>query len=427
MKPRNRGFTLIELVVALVLSVIVVEIAWKMLTDQKSNMVGIRQRLRAQAVAREALKTMESEIRIAGFGQQFAFSTTTGRIDSLDGSAGLSVCPGMQDANGSSVIAIDGLPDKSDTLTVAYPTVVSPTTGTDCGQIQWSRYFVNGSADLMRVTASTLVGLDGAGAVSSIVAKGVDVFQIRLGVMGGGNAPASLLTAGTQACCANLSFWTTSGGTQVQAGANIKISPALSSNWSFLSVTKVLKAGERWRDTLFIEPNSAFFTDVKIRDATLSAGLFSSLGAPVATVNLLTIPDNDQALSVAGSGLFYSIDLVVPADGSYKLGLQGVSKTTSGTSLRVQSMNAIRVGMAPGAQWWKNPSAMAATEWSGVKQVEVIVLSRAESMDETRASSYTGLANFVQGAGVAGEFKATDKQVRSVFDHIYPVGNNGAN
>ena len=423
MKTAKRGFTLIELVVALILAVIVVGIGWRMMSDQRSNMVGIRQHLRTQAVAREALKTLESEIRITGFDQQFLYAAgTQGRIDSL-AAAGLSTCPGMTNANTSSVVASDGASGGNDTLSIAYPTVVTPASGTDCSQIQWSRYYVDKDTNLVRVTDSTYAGLK-TPTDSSVVAKGIDVFQIRLAVSGGGTSPLSYLITSGEICCATVGNFTSSNASQ--SGANINVVPTASSSWSLLSVQKTLKAGERWRDTFTIEPNPAFITDLKA-GATLTAGLFNAGAGASAAMNLLSRPDNDLALNVAGTGLKYTMDLVVPADGNYRLGFKGTAKTTASTSLLVHGLNASRVGNPPGATWWKNPTSMASTDWSGVKQLEVILLSRTESMDDARASKFTGLANYVKGAGPVGEFSATDKKLRSVFDHVYPVGNNGTN
>lgn len=421
---RRSGFTLLEVIVAIVLSVLVVEIAWDMLSDQKSNMVGIRQRLRVQAVAREALKTMESEIRIAGFGQQFKFlAGSQGRIDSLDPSTGLTRCSGIADANGSSVSAVDGRPGKSDTLTVGYPTTVLPSTGTNCSEIQWSRYFVNGDSDLVRVSASTLSGLS-TSTDATVIAKGVDVFQVRLALMGPGSTTTTLLNA-TEGCCANLSSWTAANATATVSGTSIVVAPNVSNTWTFFSVAKTLKAGEKWRDTLFIEPNGAFFKDVKANGASLAAGLFTASGTPVSTVDLITYPATDSSISAISGGLGYGFEMVATSAGSYKLGLKGVSKGNTGTSIRVQTMNATLVGKAPGADWWKNPGSLAAADWPGVRQVQVILLARVESMEDAKSVVYSGLANYVQSSGDTGVFKATDRKSRAVFDHIYPVGNNG--
>jgi len=426
-KTSNRGFTLIELLVAIVLSIFVLEIAWKLLGDQRQNMVGIRQRIQAQAVAREALKSIESEIRIAGFGQGFQFTPgAAGRIDSLAGASALTTCSSMQDANGNSVIAADGAADSNDTLTLAFPTVVLPSTGTDCSQIQWSRYHVDGTGNLIRVSASTLAGL-ATSTSTAIAAKGVDVFQVRLGVMGGGLSPTALLASGTEACCANASYWTGSGATVTQSASNLLVTPSVGSTWSVLSASKAFRAGEKWRDTLFIKPNAAYFHDLNASGGTLTAGVYDASGNPKAVVNLLTMPGTDSALSAAASGMAYSFDLTIPSAGTYRLGLRGTTKSTTGQNLTIQTMNAYRVGRASDTSWWKDPGSMAANDWSAVRQVEVIILSRAESMDDALATNFTGLANFVQGSNPAGTFKATDKQVRSLFDHIYPVGNNGAN
>jgi len=423
----NRGFTLIELLVAVVLSIFVLEIAWKMLGDQRQNMVGIRQRIHAQSVAREALKSIESEIRIAGFGQGFQFAAgSAGRIDSLGGSSALSTCPGLVGPDNSSVIVTDGATNYNDTLTLAFPTVVLPSTGTDCSQIQWSRYYVDSNGDLLRTSASTLAGL-ATSTSTTIAAKGVDVFQLRLGVMGGGGTPAMLLAAGTEACCGDVSYWSGSSATLVQSSSSILVTPTLSSTWSMLSASKTFKAGEKWRDTLVLKPNGAYFHDLIASGASLAAGIFTTSGAAVATVDLLTLPATDSVLGSGSSGLTYSFDLVVPTAGTYKLGLVGKSKTTIGQNLTIQTLNALRVGRASDTSWWKDPGSMAANDWSAVRQVEIKILSRAESMEDSTATTIAGLANYRQGTNPVGTFKATDKQVRTLFEHIYPVGNNGAN
>lgn len=427
MKSAKRGFTLLELVIAIILAVIVVGIAWNMMADQRGNMVGVRQRLRTQAVAREALKTLESEIRIAGFGQQFVYQAGTGgRVDSLDaGTAGLPICGAIAPINSASVVAADGASGGNDTLSIAYPTVVTPAAGTSCPDIRWSRYFVDKDTNLVRVTSNTYTGLaTKVNGDSTVVAKGVDVFQVRLAVSGGGTAPVSFLNAANP--------WTTNAvgfaKSYVTAtiGTTVNLVPTLSSTWSFLSAARAMKAGERWRDTFTVEPNTAYITDIQA-GGTLTAGLFKSGTGTDATVGLFTRPDVDLSLSASGTDLKYEVDLVAPVDGNYQIGFKGTSKTTSATSLKVHGLNAVRVGNPPGAAWWKNPGQMLSTDWSGVKQVEVILLSRTESMDDARASKFTGLANFVKGGGPVGEFSATDKRLRSVFDHVYPVGNNGTN
>jgi type II secretory pathway pseudopilin PulG len=425
----NRGFTLIELLVAVVLSIFVLEIAWKMLGDQRQNMVGIRQRIHAQSVAREALKSIESEIRIAGFGQGFQFAAgSAGRIDSLGGSSALSTCPGLVGPDNSSVIVTDGATNYNDTLTLAFPTVVLPSTGTDCSQIQWSRYYVDSNGDLLRTSATTFAGL-ATSTSTTIAAKGVDVFQVRLGVMGGGTTPTTLLAAGTEACCGDYLYWNGSSATVGQKSpSSILVTPYLSASWNVLSsASKTFRAGEKWRDTLVLKPNGAYFHDLIASGATLSAGIFTTSGAPIATVNLLTLPATDSTLSAGSTGLTYSFDLVVPTAGTYKLGLAGNSKTTIGQNLTIMTMNAFRVGRASDTSWWKDPGSMAANDWSAVRQVEIKILSRAESMEDSTATTIAGLANYTQGTNPVGTFKATDKQVRTLFEHIYPVGNNGAN
>jgi len=282
---------------------------------------------------------------------------------------------------------------------------------------------VDADLNLVRVVATTQAGL-ATSTNSNVLAKGVDVFQVRLAVMGGGAAPTQLLSS-TEKCCASLLYWSASGATATLSGTSVVVAPNASTTWTFLSASKNLKAGEKWRDTIHIEPNAAYFKDAISLGASLKAGLFTTAGAPVATVDLLTMPATDSALSMVASGLGYGFELVVPTTGVYRLGLRGVSKSTGGTSIRIQTMNAAQVGMAPGTDWWKDPSKMQAADWARVRQVEVIALGRGESMEKKKAVTYTGLANYVQSAGDTGQFKADDKQIRVLFDHVFPVGNNG--
>ncbi len=436
MSRNKKGFTLIELLVAISLSVMVSFMVWNMMKDQKSNLVSIRQRVRTQAVAREALKTMESEIRIAGFGQKWAFLTSSGgRKDSLNGAAAATACSQIQDVGnvlfpGSSVFASDGGPGQSDILTVAYPTQVTTDTGTNCQtSITWSQYSVDGVGNLNRKTASTYSGLTNASDV--VVAKGVDVFQVRFAVMGGGTTPTSFLPVG--GCCNDTGQWTGNSHdlTITSNGSALSLIPISGvPTWRLYSKTaRDLKAGERWRDSVVLAPNNLFFQDlVQYSTSYVTAGLYMCAGCADARMNVFTVPAVDGPLSQTTGGMTFVFDVIIPVDGTYYLGLMGNYGGTAGAKLDVKSMTAIQVGMPPGPAWWQDPSAMAASDWSKVRQIEVFVLSRAESMEKSKTSTFTGLANYVQSSGGAvGQYTASDKQDRALYDHIYPVGNNGTN
>jgi hypothetical protein len=65
---------------------------------------------------------------------------------------------------------------------------------------------------------------------------------------------------------------------------------------------------------------------------------------------------------------------------------------------------------------------MAASDWARTKAVEVFLLTRSTSNDGAKATNFPGLANYNSGAGT---FAVTDGIQRVLFDHVYPVGNNG--
>jgi len=63
----KRGLTLIELLVAMILSVIVVFIAIQMITGEKKSYSKTREKVRLQTDSREGIRIMEQEIKNAGF------------------------------------------------------------------------------------------------------------------------------------------------------------------------------------------------------------------------------------------------------------------------------------------------------------------------------------------------------------------------
>jgi Tfp pilus assembly protein PilV len=417
----KRGFTIIELLVAGIVACIAVVVALGVLRNQNSNMLNIRQRVQAQTSARDGLKILESELRASGFStnltltgpQQITAITTT--------------CGNLTNANGTSVFAGDGTGANNDTLYVAYPMTVTATStvvGTDCSSVQWSMYSVDASRNLNRTTSQTLAGL-ATSTATTVVARNVDVFQVRMGLMGAANPPATVLVPATEAI-PGAAAWTTKSS--ASTSGSMTITPtANSSKWYVLSPNdKTLAKGERIRIAINILPNAAYFTDLTTPNTgTLSVGIFDNAGNAVAVKQILTIPAATQALAGLDGSLSYSFDLVDPAGGSNRrIGFSGKSGATPG-SIAVDSMNATRVGagvLAWPKTWYTDPSAMAASDWARTKAVEVFLLTRSTSNDGAKATNFPGLANYNSGAGT---FAVTDGIQRVLFDHVYPVGNNG--
>jgi len=417
----KRGFTIIELLVAAIVVVIAIGLALAVFRNQNSNMINIRQHVQAQTSARDGLKILESELRIAGFSPAMGFGSRGDSITSCT-----STCVAMQDANKNSVVASDGAvtPIQNDTLYVAFPTVVVPRTGVDCANsILWSRYHLNTAGNLMRTTADTKSHL-ATSSDSTVVAQNVDVFQVRLGLMGLATPVATALTA-TQACCAVTANWTKTNANTIIAAGALTITPTtVNGSWSVLNGTTVTTSkGERLRDTFSIQPDANFFTDLAA-GATVSAGIYdASTGNPVAVQPILTKPAAAKSLCALNGWLTFAIDLVDPTGGTRKIGFSGATKATLG-SLKVDTLNALRVGAgADGSSWFKNPSDMLASDWSRIKAVEVKLLAKAKSSDGTKSAVYNDLANY----NVSGTFTppANDANLRVLFDHVYPVGNNG--
>jgi prepilin-type N-terminal cleavage/methylation domain-containing protein len=419
----KKGFTILELLVAAIVVCIAIALGVSVLRSQNSNMLGIRQRVMAQTSARDGLKVLESELRVAGFGTQL---TVTG----VDKITNYTSCNAMLDANGSAVSATDGSGANNDILYVAYPTAVDPTLGvvncnaTDLG---WSKYSVDASGNLIRTTATSFAGLATSTATTTL-APNVDVFQVRLGVMGSGtsNAASLFLSAAAEAVPAAAAWTTTSFAT---TAGNMTITPGASkAKWYVLSPNnKTTDKGERLRMTFNIHPNAAYFTDLTAPNTgTLSAGIFDASGNVVAVKQILTIPAAAQGLDGINGNLTFSFDLVDPVGGSNRrIGFAGKSGATPGM-ITVNSMNAIRVGRGAltwPSTWYTDPGSMLATDWVRTKSVEVILLSKAKSDDGTKSPAYPGLANY-NGTGTFTP-PANDANQRVKFDHVYPVGNNG--
>lgn len=412
----KKGFTILELLVASIVVVIAIAIVLNMLHDQNSNLIGIRQRVQAQTSARDGLKIIESELRVAGFSP--SMTPAPSRMDSITFYSG--TCTAMKDAaTGSSVLASDGSNAstvQNDTIYVAYPMAVSPSTGADCSLAQWSRYHVNGSGCLIRTTATSKAGLSSS-TDTTVVARDVDVFQVRMGLTGLASPGATVLTE-ANACCA-AATWMVANATAPISGGLMTIKPSLGSSWRVVSPTSFsTRKGERIRDTFSIVPDAHFFTDIT-NGATLNAGIYDASGNAVAVKPILTIPAAAKSLCGLNGKLTFAIDLVDPTGGSRWIGFSGTSKTVQGT-LQVDTLNAFVTGLGTGASF-KDPSGMATTDWASTKSVEVIILSRADSHDAAKLSKFDGLANY----NTSGTFSVTDAKSRVRFDHVYPVGNNG--
>lgn len=417
----KKGFSILEVLVALLVVGLIVYFALDMLNGQNANMLNIRQRVQTQTAARDGLKILESELRATGF--EVALSYTAAANNTLEMGVPVSSCPGMADPlTGSSVMAADGSPGENDTLDIAYPTVVSPTTGADCSKAQWSRYLVDATGNLVRITASSRAGLTGS-TQSTIVGRNVDVFQARMVATGIASTPRSLLGA-ADSCCASDANWTKTGVTTlVDATAKTDLL-TLGTTWSFLSKPVGMSPGDRWRIHFsIVDADATLLSDLKANSASyVRVGLFSCSTGEDAVLPILTQPDN--AKSVFGEAK--EIDIVAAKTGTYCLGFKG-SLATAGTKLTLKDINAIQTGIGIDSTWQRDPVDLAAGDWQRTKAVRIQVVTRAPSDARATSTSFTGLANYLQSSSsTPGTFSTTDANVRVLLDHIYPVGNNGS-
>lgn len=421
----KKGFSLIELLVAMLIAGLVIGFAVTMLRDQNSNMIHVRSRVQSQTAARDGMKIMESELRAAGFGVQLAYAnpgTAPLEITSL-----LPTCPALIDApTGSSVIAMDGEDGGNDTLDLAFPVAVSGSFGTDCLTAQWSRYLVTGS-DLMRYSAATRADLEFS--IPTVVGRNVDVFQIQPSVTG--IPQTDRLFLGADSCCssAGAATWTASNVTQaVDATANTNTLSITSGTWQYLSMTKDLSAGETWRVRVTVDQaNSDLITDLTANPGSsfVKFGIYDAANAEVAVVGLLSRP----SMATYGFGMSTEADLVAPAKGTYRLGISGKASNSLGT-ITIRSFDALSVRQGTDSVWLRNPNPteMLPSDWTRVKAVRVVILTSAPADKPDFHTQFTGLANFKQKIASPppiGSFDVKDMSVRVLLDHQYPAGNNG--
>lgn len=422
----KKGFSLIELLVAVLIAGLVIGFAVAMLRDQNSNMIHVRSRVQSQTAARDGMKIMESELRAAGFGVQLAYAnpgTAPLEITSL-----LPTCPALIDApTGSSVIAMDGEDGGNDTLDLAFPAAVNGSFGTDCLTAQWSRYLVTGS-DLMRYSATTRADLEFS--IPTVVGRNVDVFQIQPSVTG--ISQAGRLFLGADSCCSTTgaATWTPSTNVtpSVDATTNINTLTIGSGTWKYMSLTKALFAGETWRVHVTVDQaNSDLIADLTANpgSAFVKFGIYDAADAEVAVVGLLSRP----TMATYGFGLSTEADLVVPAAGTYRLGISGKASNSLG-NISIRSFDALSVRRGTDSAWLRNPNAteMLPGDWTRVKALRVQILTRAPADKREYHTLFTDLANFKQkipSPPSVGEFEVRDSAVRVLLDHQYPAGNNG--
>lgn len=421
------GVTLIELLIALALAAIVTYFAYDLLRDENQNYVRVREKVKVQADARDAMRIMESEIRNAGF----AGKASTNRI--ANGSARCSTEVEFDNATGATMEATNN----SSTIATGDQIVFRsfqlgtgatlPTTcATGAGSLfQEVGYRLSGGTMqryLRQDVASAPVWVPFLNDVVS--------FQVQYGLSTNPNT-----SIGVDATILNTTNWTfTSGGSISSCGAKCITMGGWAAStlrtWGTNFNGYNVKRGETYRAVFTFKGNDGFIDSnstgtVKGYDrATLRVGLVETLGG--AFLDSVIIWAGDPLVPTPTPREVY---LTMPKDASnVKFAVRGSLMSSAVASTPAQELNisdlTIRqVNAGTFLSWLTSPTSAQMGE---VKAVRLTLLAKTQDKNrEGVKAHYTGAA---LGDPALPDYTATSADTaRShiLLQRIIPVVNNG--
>lgn len=394
--PMNRrGLSMVEVMIAMVLSVIAISIAFIMLKDEHSNFVRVRSRIRMQSDAREALKILENDLRNMGLKRANLYS----RRD-------LSViqCPDAWIASGDSSsfqhINRSDLSNPGDEIVFGmYPPDENGTVTCHSTNLLFVRYRLRGDSVLTRATATSQAGMSMAPDVPLL--ENVLAFQLQYGLQ----APFSTLWNSSDG-------WSGIGSLAVNgdAASGWSISGWKNSlQYAWILPAKAVKAGNRVRATFQIFPNLGM-ADTADGRPQLVVGFLE--GSTLKDTISLDVGDT--------TGHTITVDLVATSDmASAHLAVAGLVKgIPSSPVLKIKQLFVQEMSTASYA-WLDDPTTDQKRQ---VRAVRAFLLPRSrEKSLPSKQDPWVGIGDlppYDPGASLGG--KAASLFVRSI-----PVVNNG--
>lgn len=392
---RRRGFTLIEILIALILSLIAISIAYIMLKDEHSNFVRVRSRIRMQSDAREAMNILEYDLRNLGLKRANLYSKRDmSVIDCPDARISASDPSSFLHVNSSS------LSSPGDEITFAlYPPDESGMVTCHSTNLLFVRYRLGADSVLTRATASSQSAISTAPDIPLL--ENVLAFQIQYGIQ----VPDTVLWDST-------SIWHGTGSLSASGSASAGWT---SSGWGiglqylWTPKTRTIRAGSRLQASFRITPN------LDMAD--------TSNGRPYLVIGFLdggVLKDTVPFTVGDDAGRTIVLDIVPRQDmAAANLVVGGRLKSaTAAPNLRMTSLQ-VREVSSPSYTWIDDPTTL---QKSQIRAVRVFLLPRSrEKSLPSKQNPWTGigdLPSFDPGASLGGK-------AASLFVRTIPVVNNG--
>lgn len=415
----RRGVTLIELLVAMVLTTIVAWMALRMFAGEQQNFTRTREKVKMQADAREAMRIMDEEIRNAGYAVQMS---TSNRIEASPASCPEVLFPstgGVIDPGNNSTSYSVG-----DTILFRLFELPSSGTLTSCtmgstGQFREIGYRLDNGVLKRRFRKDTTSSVSWIPFLQNVVS-----FQVRYGLVEDTNNIVF-----DTAKLRNKAFWNpvTNGASMLTLGGT---APTLefsgfgsTTNYAYFGPIDSSRAGESYRVSMKLMANDSLLDSINGYDTThFMVGLVKS------GLTLYSCVGTFKLGQVANAALPYEFYFSVNgtlANGRYLfLGGRLRSGATAGAqTLTVTDLKVERISRGSYFTWVNSPSK---AEMARVAAVRVsLVVKTAQNAGESAPQSFTvsQLGDLSLPSGYTASSADYDKS-HILYQRIIPVVNN---
>lgn len=426
---KRRGLTILELMVAMILTAILAWIALGMFSGESANFQRTREKIKLQSDSREGIRVLEEELRNAGYANAIAGAS---RI-----SQSVTRCPDVEfSASGEAISATNsGSLTTGDAITVRYfelpATGVLATCATGAGsQFREISYRMTGEKLERRYRRSTA---DSAASWIPIL-ENVVSFQIQYGMVTAvDDHPAGLAPLQTTNS-ANWSGYSTSftiGGTTSQ----IELS-----NWSTAITTAKLttpidtmRQGEAYKVTFTARANSALLDPTNGYDTSLATAS-PYMGS---RLSLLQSDGTETSLmgfrlpSVAESPQDYEIFLVAqgnattsasPTSVAFRGRLRAGASTSAGQKLTITNFQVRRANRTRYYRWLDAPSSAEMAQVGALRLTLVVKSAKTDLEGVPPTFTADQLGDTAVGDYTASGSAA--KRSHILYQRIIPVVNN---
>jgi len=420
----RRGLTLLELLVAMILTGILAWLALGMFTGESANYRRTREKVKMQADAREAIRILEEELRNAGFASKIV---GTSRI-----SQSVSQCTEPQfSASGEAIQGVNTSSRTSgDEVTVRYYEIPPSGVLTACGTGSSSQFreigyrLRSGRLERRYRTDPTDASVSWIPFLENVVS-----FQIQYGMV---TAVADYPTNLTPSLTSDPARWSGFAGSALTIGGT---SPEVALS-GFATTTKTAlvtqtidtaKAGEAYKVSFDASANDAFLDATNGYDTAWPA---NNAGLRLAFVR----SDNTEPTSVAFrapliSGTYQHYEMFLDVNGggigTLNVAVKGRLRAgaTAGTqALTLKNFSIRRANRANYFRWTYNPTS---AEMAQVGAIRIFLLvDTPEANGEAVVPTFTArqLGDTTMGDYTASGAAATRSHI--LYERIIPVVNN---